>query len=190
MGGDNPAEKKWSNFREILRHPLFVAIVIYILGFASPTVIDIAINNFYPQWDLGSNYGQGELDYLVRPSLKILDKDTRNADIKINNINISRLYISQVDVCNSGKRSIKNSYINFSLKDNKILESIANVSPERNFDEYGLKRTEQTTAFSNYSFRLIKPDDGFRVLFLTDGLTTIKASSYDENYVLKNTTSK
>lgn len=135
-----------------------------------------------------SKTGQGELSFLIKTPLRILDKDTSStANIRINDISVSRLYVSPVYVWNSGQLPIENFVMTFS-SDNTILDSISNSSPPDALINYGLTRVEKADNFEKYSCTLIRPRDGFTMSFLTSGLSHLKVSSYDKNFGLFNAT--
>ena len=115
-------DKKWliSLIATVIVAPLFFAFIQY-------EIIPIYFEN------------KPQLSYTVEVPLRIFDENTNyNANIKINNISISRLYGQPVRVWNSGKAAIENLNINYSFKETldknfNIFAVIHNTSPQNGF---------------------------------------------------------
>lgn len=138
----------------------------------------------------GAKPDQGELSYRALPpvALALPDKDKmiNYANISVNNINVTRLYLRRFDVWNSGQVSLSNFNMNYSFEDD-ILGSLVNASPRHFVSDYGLKRIGK----AGYSCSLIRPSDGsdgFTISFLTTGLSPVVVHSYYGNFQLHNAT--
>lgn len=132
--------------------------------------------------DIGYFEPKPELSYKIQPPLKIVDEDTiQEASIKIDDVPVTQLYAQPVCVWSSGQKSIKDLDISYTFnkeqldKDFRIMNVIHNASPASLLRH--ITKVGETNNSKEYEYGTLNEGDGFRALFMTNRLYSIKVDS-------------